>query len=96
MSLAVVLSGPDERSRKFQTNVRAARKITPRTATAFGVVCLLLFFLSVAEAGTWTALTHAPPAGLNNSLLLGDGTVMCGDGGKNWYRLTPEDRKSVV
>jgi len=44
-----------------------------------------------AEAGgTWAALAHAPPAGLNNGILLSDGTVMCGDGNQNWYRLTPD------
>jgi fibronectin type 3 domain-containing protein len=49
-----------------------------------------------AEAGTWAPLLHAPPAGLNNAMLLGDGTVMCGDGGKNWYRLTPDIHGSYV
>jgi len=46
--------------------------------------------------GTWSALTHPPPAGLNNSLLLGDGTVICGDGGSGWYRLTPDIHGSYV
>ncbi|EEF60578.1 LamG-like jellyroll fold domain-containing protein [Pedosphaera parvula] len=96
MSLSLVLPGSDKRSCKFQTNVRATRKTTSGTATAFGVVCMLMFLGAVAEAGTWTALTHAPPAGLNNALLLGDGTVMCGDGGKNWYRLTPDIHGSYI
>ena len=47
-------------------------------------------------AGTWAALVHAPPAGLNNSLLLSDGTVICGDGGQNWYRLTPDSHGSYI
>jgi fibronectin type 3 domain-containing protein len=80
------MPGSGERSRTVPTSIRA----TPRIATVFGVVCVLMFLSSLVEAGTWTALTHAPPAGLNNALLLGDGTVMCGDGGKNWYRLTPD------
>ena len=61
---------------------------------AFG----LLTPWQVEAAGTWTALTHPLPAGvgLNNGLLLSDGTVMCGDGGKNWYRLTPDFHGSYV
>ena len=51
---------------------------------------------SVRAAGTWAALVHPPPAGLNNALLLSDGTVMCGDGGSGWYRLTPDSRGSYV
>ena len=47
-------------------------------------------------AGTWSPLNHAPPAGLNNALLLGDGTVVCGDGGNGWYRLTPDNHGSYV
>src|ERR1700720_1447669 len=49
-----------------------------------------------AAGGTWSALVHAPPAGLNNALLLSDGTVMCGDGGSGWYRLTPDIHGSYV
>jgi len=41
-------------------------------------------------SGAWSPLLHSPPSGLNNSLLLSDGTVMCGDGNQNWYRLTPD------
>src|SRR5258707_1151738 len=41
-------------------------------------------------AGTWTAINHAPPHGLDNPLLLSDGTVMCGDGGSGWYKYTPD------
>src|ERR1700720_1307390 len=47
-------------------------------------------------AGTWTALAHPPPAGLNNGLLLSDGTIICGDGGSGWYRLTPDIHGSYV
>jgi fibronectin type 3 domain-containing protein len=56
--------------------------------------------LIVAEnpclGGTWAPLAHPPPAGLNNSLLLTDGTVICGDGGSSWYRLTPDIHGSYV
>lgn len=47
-------------------------------------------------SGTWLPLVHPPPAGLNNSLLLSDGTVICGDGGSGWYRLTPDIHGSYV
>jgi fibronectin type 3 domain-containing protein len=47
-------------------------------------------------AGTWAPLAHPPPAGLNNALLLSDGTVICGDGGSGWYRLTPDIHGSYV
>src|SRR3954451_16743476 len=66
--------------------------------------CLLLLVSLVllgtpwrlAATGTWTALAHPPPAGLNNALLLSDGTVMCGNGGSEWYRLTPDIHGSYV
>src|SRR5438128_2691741 len=62
------------------------------------IVSLLTLTLicRAAVGGTWTALAHSPPAGLNNSLLLSDGTVICGDGGSGWYRLTPDIHGSYV
>jgi len=58
-----------------------------------GLVVMMVGLLISGKAhagGTWAPLLHQPPAGLNNCLLLGDGTVMCGDGNQNWYRLTPD------
>jgi len=51
-----------------------------------------------AEAsGTWTALAHAPQGGVNNSLLMSDGTVICGGAeDQNWYQLTPDIHGSYV
>ncbi|HXI72845.1 MAG TPA: hypothetical protein VNN22_21110 [Verrucomicrobiae bacterium] len=61
----------------------------------FSFLCLSL--PGVLEAsGTWTALAHTPPTGVNNALLMSDGTVICGDGGQNWYRLTPNPLGSYV
>jgi len=41
-------------------------------------------------AGTWTALTNAPPANLDTCLLLTNGSVMCHQYNSNlWHRLTP-------
>jgi hypothetical protein len=55
-----------------------------------------LFYLRADAGGTWSALAHPAPAGLNNSLLLSDGTVICGDGGSGWFRLTPDIHGSYV
>ena len=54
-----------------------------------------------AFAGTWTALAHPAPGGVNLMLLLPDGTVMCanndgGNIGNAWYRLTPDVHGSYV
>lgn len=57
--------------------------------------CLLLPL--VAEAGgTWASLNSAPPAGVNNCMLLSDGTVlgMNGDGG--CVKLTPDIHGSYI
>ncbi len=87
----------DKHSGKLPVNVLASRKITPGIAIAFGaVLALILLSPSMEAAGTWAPLTHAPPAGVINCLLLGDGTVMCGDSGQNWYRLTPDNQGSYV
>jgi hypothetical protein len=44
----------------------------------------------VSAVGTWTALTHVPSSSVNTMLLLPDGTVICADGSRSWYRLTPD------
>src|SRR5947209_3422307 len=69
----------------------------PALRLSFKFLCAT-FLLSAAGAiaGTWSPLAHAPPAGLNNALLLSDGTVICGDGGQNWYRLTPDSHGGYV
>lgn len=63
-------------------------------------LCLFSIILSADAAGTWAALTHRTPNISPNGnptlmLLLSDGTVMVendptGDGGTNWFRLTPD------
>jgi hypothetical protein len=53
-------------------------------------------------AGTWTKLTNATPngAGINQILLLQDGTVMAQDAKfatpNNWYKLTPDNTGSYI
>jgi fibronectin type 3 domain-containing protein len=70
--------------------------VTP-CAPTFILFLLLPMLLGQAYAGgTWAPLAHAPPAGLNNCLLMSDGTLMCGDGGSGWYRLTPDIHGSYV
>ena len=40
--------------------------------------------------GTWVGITHAPPGGLDNALLMTDGSILCGDGGSTWRKYTPD------
>ena len=53
-------------------------------------LCALLPCFSVKAAGVWRAVLRSPPAGVSSGVLLGDGTVICADGGTGWYRLTPD------
>src|SRR5215475_12673211 len=46
--------------------------------------------------GTWTAVTALAPSSVNTMLLLPDGTVICADGNRSWYRLTPNINGSYV
>jgi hypothetical protein len=50
----------------------------------------------VSGVGTWTALTRLAPSSVNTMLLLPDGTVICADGNRSWYRLTPDINGSYV
>lgn len=74
-----------------------------KSLTAFFLLAPALF--ANAE-GTWSTLVRTPPVIVMNAntslmLLLSDGTVMVendptGDGGTNWYRLTPDIHGSYV
>src|SRR5581483_11805665 len=87
----------DKHSGKLPVNVLASRKITPGIAIAFGaVLALILLSPSIAAAGTWAPLTHAPPPGVLNGLLLGGGTVVGGDRGQNWDRVSPDNQGGYV
>ena len=46
--------------------------------------------------GTWTPLTTAPPVGVNNCLLLSDGTVLVMNGGGQCAKLTPNINGSYI
>jgi len=62
-----------------------------------GVALLLLLPLSAARAaGTWTPLVSAPPAGVNNCMLLSDGTVLGMNGSGVCVKLTPNSHGSYI
>src|SRR6266702_1655427 len=86
-------------SKAFSRNRLNASRRT-RSATSLFLPLLILGIcwpLARASAGgTWSALAHSPPNGVNNALLLSDGTVICGDGGSGWCRLTPDIHGSYV
>jgi fibronectin type 3 domain-containing protein len=68
----------------------------PNLFSLLFATAVILVTQKALARGTWAPLAHPPPAGLNNSLLLSDGTVICGDGGSGWYRLTPDNHGSYV
>src|SRR5437588_10960630 len=82
-------------SKKERNKMKAVRTLAIALLT-------LLAWSAVASsqeaftAGTWTKLTNATPngAGINQILLLQDGTVMAQDAKfatpNNWYKLTPD------
>ncbi len=60
---------------------------------------LLIFSLSLTQClagGTWTALTRQPATGVNNCILLSDGTVFTDDGGGQCNKLTPDIHGSYI
>jgi hypothetical protein len=50
----------------------------------------------MAHAGTWTKLTNSSPTGVNELVLLPDGSVMVQGGGTSWSRLKPDVHGSYV
>jgi hypothetical protein len=61
----------------------------------FGLWCLLTPCVSQA-IGTWTALATAPPLGVNNSMVLSDGTVIGMNGAGQCVKLTPSINGSYI
>jgi fibronectin type 3 domain-containing protein len=100
MKTVSVCSGPPTDSERRSRRRKEAER--HRLQRFCGPALLLSVLLTWAVSwralagGTWAALTHPPPAGLNNALLLSDGSVICGDGGSGWYRLTPDIHGSYV
>lgn len=60
------------------------------------VLVLWLIAPQARAGGTWTALASGPPTGVNNCLLLSDGTVLAMDGGADCNRLTPDSHGSYI
>jgi hypothetical protein len=57
---------------------------------------LLLSEHQANAAGTWTALANSPPVGVNNCLLLSDGTVLGMNGAGQCVKLTPDIHGSYI
>jgi len=78
--------------------------LNTRYLNASAPVRIFVFFvLTVGAAcqsvagGTWTALNNAAPSGgVNNCLLLSDGTVLTMNGNGQCFRLTPDSHGSYV
>ena len=67
---------------------------------AFGLLIATLISLTITDVskagGTWTALNSGPPVGVNNCLLLSDGTVLGMNGAGQCVKLTPDSHGSYV
>jgi len=63
-------------------------------------IIALLALATLANAQTWTPLTHQPGFGATTALLLTDGTVMVQDSAftnpNHWWRLRPDSAGSYV
>jgi fibronectin type 3 domain-containing protein len=60
------------------------------------LVCGALGLCGAKAGGTWTALNAAPPLGVNNCMLLSDGTVLGMNGAGQCVKLTPDMHGSYV
>src|SRR5450759_4552200 len=78
---------------------------SPRIVRWTGLLLLAMGLLvpwRTMALGTWTNVVQAAPVGLEQMLLLPDGTVMAqqvsftGNTSSNWYRLTPDIHGSYV
>ncbi|HTV42573.1 MAG TPA: putative Ig domain-containing protein [Candidatus Sulfotelmatobacter sp.] len=69
-----------------------------RFTAACAVIAMALLALMPLKsaAGTWTALTTAPPVSVNEALVLSDGTILTDNGNGQCARLTPDIHGSYV
>jgi fibronectin type 3 domain-containing protein/regulation of enolase protein 1 (concanavalin A-like superfamily) len=66
-------------------------------AISMGLLFALLCSWRAEAGGTWTALNNAPPSGgVNNCLLMSDGTVLAMNGNGQCFRLTPDIHGSYI
>ena len=62
---------------------------------AAGLMLVMAGRAAVAS-GTWTSLTTAPPTGVNEALVLSDGSILTDDGNGDCDRLTPDVHGSYI
>ena len=64
----------------------------------YSIILATLLALMPREtyAGTWTALTTAPPNSVNEALLLSDGTILVDNSGGQCAKLTPDIHGSYI
>ncbi len=82
-----------------ETSRRAAsgslRRASVAAAALLGVA-IGMIAESGQAAGTWVKITTAPPGGLDNVMLMTDGTLLCGNGGSTWYKYKPDANGSYT
>jgi hypothetical protein len=72
-------------------------KIKNSAATLSLAVFSWLLMPGLLRAQGWEPLEHQPEFGASTALLLTDGTIMCQEnGGRAWWRLTPDEHGSYV
>src|ERR1700739_2773314 len=60
------------------------------------LTALLTMMPLKSAAGTWTALTTAPPVSVNEALVLSDGSILTDNGSGQCARLTPDIHGSYI
>src|SRR5579883_533935 len=68
----------------------------PLPLSLFALLFCLLMPDLARSAGTWTQLSSSPPAGVNNCMLLSDGTVLGMNGNGQCVKLTPDIHGSYI
>lgn len=77
-------------------SVSAKKRFRQGLAVALLTLGYFLIPGKTLAVGTWTPLTSAPPIGVNNCLLLSDGTVLAMNGGGQCAKLTPDVHGSYI
>lgn len=65
----------------------------------WGLLAALMLALAAGKSmasGTWTPLASAPPTGVNNCMLMSDGSVLGMNGGGGCVKLTPDIHGSYI
>ncbi len=76
------------------------RQLLSLTRAGWAILPLFLWALlcpgRAVAGGTWTPLASGPPVGVNNAMLLSDGTVLGMNGAGQCVKLTPDSHGSYV